>query len=355
MNNDISEKYKKLSQREHILLKPGMYVGDIELRNDDMWILDNEKIILKNILWSPGFYKIFDEILVNAYDQTIRDKNVKNIKVNISQKRLSIMNDGVGIDVIKHPKYNIYIPELIFGHLLTSTNYNVNEKRITGGTHGLGAKLTAIFSKKFQIEVWDKKRGLYYVQIFEDNLKIINKPKIIKLDALNTTAKTRGGIKITWYPDFEKFGMKQIDLDQEKLLGKRVYDLMGVTTDVKISLNDKEIKLNGWNNYINLYQTSNLLSFNCGKNWNIALGFNQLGTGQVVSFVNGINTVKGGKHVEYVWSLLLPNIKKILKGNIKDRILKDHIQLFIKTNVVNPSFSSQTKESLMSPISKLFT
>ena len=348
MNDNISEKYQKLSQREHILLKPGMYVGDIELREDDLWILDNEKIILKKISWSPGFYKTFDEILVNAYDQSIRDSTMTNININIEPNKIEIFNDGTGIDIEKHPKYKIYIPELIFGHLLTSTNYNPNQKRITGGTHGLGAKLTAIFSTKFQIEVWDKKRKLFYTQTFINNLKIINKPIIKKYDG------EKGGVKITWYPDFKRFNMKEIDTEQLKLLNRRSYDLIGIAPAIKLTLNNTKIENYGWDNYINLYSPQNTLGFNCGTNWQVTIALNKAGSGDVISFVNGINTIRGGKHVDYIWSLLLPNIKKYLKGTIKDRILKDHIKLFVKTNVVNPSFSSQTKESLMTPINKLF-
>jgi DNA topoisomerase-2 len=120
--SELSKKYKKLSPIEHVLLKPGMYVGDIDFRVDKQLIYDENKIILKEISWSPGLYKIFDEIIVNAYDQNIRDNTLKNIEVKIEEDKFSCFNDGIGIDVEKHPEHKIYIPELIFANLMTSTN-----------------------------------------------------------------------------------------------------------------------------------------------------------------------------------------------------------------------------------------
>jgi DNA topoisomerase-2 len=160
----LEETYVKLTPIEHVLKKPGMYIGDIDFRNDKQFIYSKNKIIQQEITWSPGLYKIVDELIVNAYDQSIRDQTMTLISADINQESFSLYNDGVGIDIILHPTHNIYIPELIFANLLTSTNYNDKEERITGGTHGLGAKLSGIFSKKFIIEVWDKKRKLYYYQ-----------------------------------------------------------------------------------------------------------------------------------------------------------------------------------------------
>ena len=156
-SDSIESTYIKLSPIEHILKKPGMYIGDIDSRNEKQFIY-NKSIIHKEITWSPGLYKIVDELIVNAYDQSIRDKTLNIISVILDNKSFSIFNDGIGIDVVLHPTHKIYIPELIFANLLTSTNYNDTEDRITGGTHGLGAKLSAIFSKKFIIEVWDSTR-----------------------------------------------------------------------------------------------------------------------------------------------------------------------------------------------------
>lgn len=157
-----------------------MYIGDIDFHSDRLFIFKNNKIVLENISWSPGLYKIFDEIIVNAYDQNIRDNTLNKIQVDILDDHFICYNNGIGIDIEKHPEHKIYIPELIFANLMTSTNYNDSEERITGGTHGLGSKLTAIFSKKFIIEVWDKKENFIINKLLKIIYQKLINQKLIK-------------------------------------------------------------------------------------------------------------------------------------------------------------------------------
>jgi len=200
-------KYTKLSQIEHIIKRPGMYIGSIDKITDYMDIVDktSNKIINKEIEYSPGLYKIFDEIASNAYDEAIRDNNVKNIHVNINDDMISIMNDGSAIEIKLHPEYNIYIPELIFSHLLTSSTFT-EDKRFTAGTHGLGAKLTNVFSKKFIVEIGDPSTKQKYIQIFENNMQKINKPKI-------TSYNKKPYVKISFIPDYQIFNFTNITSD----------------------------------------------------------------------------------------------------------------------------------------------
>ena len=339
MKSNIEETYIKLSPIEHILKKPSMYIGDLILANDKQFIYENNNIIQKEIEWSPGLYKIIDELIVNAYDQTIRDKTVNKIMIEINNDFFSIENDGIGIDVVIHPTYKIYIPELIFANLLTSTNYNDNEERITGGTHGLGAKLSAIFSVKFILQVWDKKQKLYYYQTFENNLSKISKPKIEKNN-------DKGGVKITIYPDFKKFNVKNFSTSMIKLLKRRIIDLTTLCRkNIDIFLNNKKLI----DNYLTLFKSDNEWIYGtCIKNnlWEFAIRFNDnLEPGQHISFVNGIYTNKGGKHVNYLIDLLLEKIPDITK-----KILNDNITIYLKTSIINPIFNSQIKEELKSPI-----
>ena len=217
----IEERYKKKSQLEHILDRPDSYIGSIEMTNLDepMWILDNndEKqnvLVKKNLKIVPGLYKIFDEILVNAGDQWVRTKQsikdgntnlrpVKNIKVEIDEKEniISVYNDGEGIDVALHKEHNVYVPQLLFGELLTSENYDDNEtERLTGGKNGYGSKLTNIFSTEFTIETVDGNRKLKYIQTFKNNMSEAGKPKITKYS-------NRPYTKVSFKPDLQKFGM----------------------------------------------------------------------------------------------------------------------------------------------------
>jgi DNA topoisomerase-2 len=79
------------------------------------------------------------------------------IKVTIDSQnnKITVWNNGKSIPIEMHKKEQVYIPELIFGHLLTSSNYDDSMKKVTGGRNGYGAKLANIFSKTFKITVAD--------------------------------------------------------------------------------------------------------------------------------------------------------------------------------------------------------
>lgn len=143
-----------------------------------MWVIDDSdfdhpKMVNKQISYVPGLYKIFDEIIVNAADNIQRDpKGMTQIKVTIDQNKgtIKVWNNGMGIPVVIHKKENMYVPELIFGHLLTSSNYDDDQKKVTGGRNGFGAKLANIFSKKFEVECADTKRKKLLKKTYKSNM-----------------------------------------------------------------------------------------------------------------------------------------------------------------------------------------
>lgn len=170
----IEKTYQKKSQLEHILLRPDTYIGSVEQTKDNMWIYDTEKecMVQKEIRYVPGLYKIFDEILVNAADNKQRDKKMDCIKVEISPETntISVWNNGQGIPVVMHKEENMYVPTMIFGHLLTSSNYNDEEEKVTGGRNGYGAKLCNIFSTKFTVETASKEYKRQFKQVWGSNM-----------------------------------------------------------------------------------------------------------------------------------------------------------------------------------------
>ena len=237
----LEEVYKKENLQNHIYNTPDTYVGGCDLISENLCIYDSEenKIVEKEIEYIPALFNTYNEILVNAKDQATRlnglhskDKSVNvvtEIKVNfdVEKGEISIMNNGDGIDVAEHPKEKkngkpIYIPQLIFGELLTSTNYNKDEKKIVGGKNGYGAKLTNIFSKSFKLETIDAKRKKKYTQLFRGNMKVINSPKISDYTGKPYT-------KITWISDFKRFGIEKYSDDMINLMIRRVYDIAGIT------------------------------------------------------------------------------------------------------------------------------
>ena len=256
----IEQKYQKKTQKEHILDRPDSYIGDIKLQNDILWTYNpsTNKMVKKNIEYVPGLIKIFDEILVNAGDNTKEDKLCDCIKVEINKEEnlISVLNNGRGIDIVEHKEHKILVPELIFGELLTSTNYDDSEKRITGGRNGYGAKLANIYSLEFEVEIVDKERCKKFKQTFSNNMSDKTKPKISTLKNVKS-----GYTKISFKPDLKRFGLDELTDDIINLMIKRVYDI-AATTDNKVKLyyNNEKININNFKNYISLFfDTSDLI------------------------------------------------------------------------------------------------
>ena len=355
---DLSQKYQKKTDKEHILDNPDTYIGSIENVEQDMYVYDSETIKELNMNYNPGLYKLFDEGIVNCRDHYIRMKNVKDgeqvtqINITIENGTITMYNNGNGIDIEKHPEYNIWIPELIFGHLRTSTNYNKSEKKITGGKNGFGFKLVLIWSTYGKIETVDHTRGLKYVQEFESNLDVIHKPKITK-------CKSKPYTRVTFTPDYARLKVGSLEENMLKLFQRRVYDIAGVTPkDVKVKFNDELIKTNDFKNYIQMYldedQKKHIVFENVNERWSYGVVLSN--EYKHVSFVNGINTNKGGKHVEYITNQitkkLIQYIKTKKKVDVKPAVVKEQIMVFINCSIENPSFDSQTKDYLNTSISK---
>jgi len=163
----IEEVYQKKSQLEHILLRPDTYIGSVEKHTQSLWVFEGGEMVFRPVTYVPGLYKIFDEILVNAADNKQRDPSMDCVKVEIDaeQNLISVYNNGDGVPVEIHQEEGVYVPEMIFGHLLTSSNYDDNVKKTTGGRNGYGAKLTNIFSTEFVIQTADGKRQKKYKQV----------------------------------------------------------------------------------------------------------------------------------------------------------------------------------------------
>lgn len=346
------DKYQKLSQREHILKRPDTYIGSIHNEEGEMYILDDNKILLKNIIYNPGLYKIYDEIVVNAIDQVTRlltqendkDNRVSRIDIEIENNIISVKNNGKSIPIQMHPKYNVYIPDLIFGELLTSENYDDSKERIVGGKNGLGATLTNIYSKTFTVEIGNN--GQKYKRIYSENMTKKSKEKI-------TSYSGKDYVKITFEPDYSRFGVDGLSKDMISLFSKRVYDIAACTPkDVKVTLNKEIIKVKTFEDYVSMYLTTNTKKvykqFN--DRWEVIVCSSE-DKFQHVSFVNGICTFQGGKHVDYISQQLVDGLyplltKKNKELTIKKPFIKNYLFVFVMCRIVNPDFQGQTKEML---------
>lgn len=291
------------------------------------------------------------------------------IKVNIDveENTISVFNNGRGIPIEIHSQEKIYIPELIFGNLLSSSNYDDDEKKLTGGRNGYGAKLANIYSLEFTVETADKNTEQKYKQTWTNNMGVCGKAKITK------NSKGEEWTRITFKPDLKRFGMNGIDEDTAGLLRKRVYDMAGTVRDVKVYLNDERLKIKNFKQYVDMYlesvqaeaaensggaaQPKNQVIYErLSDRWEIAFAVSD-GTFQQVSFANSISTIKGGTHVLYVADQLSKHImtavsKKNKGAPVKPAQVRNHMWLFVNALIENPTFDSQTKETLTLPSSK---
>jgi DNA topoisomerase-2 len=364
----VDNKYKKHELRSHIYNRPAMYIGTIEPNTIETFVIDNSnKIIKKTITYIPGLFKIFDEAIVNAIDHSVRTRKdladgkvdtnvVKNIKILINKATgvIEIFNDGNGIEIVKHSEYGIWIPELIFGELLTSSNYNDDEIKTVGGVNGLGIKLANIFSKEFSIETVDHIRKKIYKQTFKDNLTIKETPEI-------KSCQKKPYTKITFLPDYPKFGLKELTDDIYDLFKRRVYDVSACTdASVNVYLNDIKIPIKDFEKYADLFLDTKTVQprfyESPNERWEVVVAVSTTGTHEQMSFVNGINTIRGGKHVEYITNAITKKLTEMTlakkKKTIKPQHIKDNLFVFIKAVIENPSFDSQSKETLMTQITK---
>ena len=365
---DLANKYQQKTDKQHILDNPDTYIGSVEVIDSDLWILNSEgtKIIEKNIKYIPGLFKLFDEGIVNCRDHVVRmtqaissgQENcipVSNIDISIGDDgTITMFNDGNGIDVAMHPEHKIWIPEMIFGHLRTSTNYDKTEKKIVGGKNGFGFKLVLIWSTYGSVETVDHIRGLKYCQEFNNNLDEICKPSITK-------CKTKPYTKITFKPDYKRLGIDGLTPDIVALLKKRTYDVAAVTDkNLKVKYNSTLIPIKNFSQYIDMYIGDKVAAPRVyeenGDRWEYAVALTPTNEFIQVSFVNGIHTAKGGKHVEYILNQitrkLVEYIEKKKKVKVNPNSIKEQLFLFIRCDIENPAFDSQTKDFMNTPSSK---
>jgi len=340
--------YRKLSQREHVLLRPETYIGTTSKIEEDMYIMERNDIesdiIKKRILYSPGFIKIFDEALVNATDHFIRTGKVKNIKIKINSDDgfIEIFNDGSGIPIIKNNE-DVWIPEMIFFNFLSGSNFDDSKERFTGGRNGLGIKATATFSKKFIIEISDGKKK--YVQESNDNLLNIEKPKIVKSSSKDEY------VSIKYFPDFERFNMKNIDDISISIMLRRILEsVVYCSKKVKFYYNNKLINNITPLEYCKLLNKNEIFYEKINNEWDLCVSKTNIDQFDHSSMVNGISTYNGGTHINWVSLTLSKNLVEMFPKKFKDKIswndVKNNLFILFVCKIPNPTFNSQSKDQL---------
>lgn len=333
-------KYKKLSQLQHIRKRPGIYIGNINQTTSPQWLVNSDKMEIQETTWNPGILKLFDEIISNSVDEHIRSGNVKTIWVHLypMSGEISITDDG-GIPVEKHPEYGTYIPEMIFGELMSGSNFD-DDDRTTAGVNGLGSKLTTILSSTFKVETCDGKKK--FTQVFYNGMEERSAPAI--------QPNTNKGTTITFIPDYDYF-KSSMDENLDKLV-KRVYDVAGCNPGITVWLNGAKIKINKFSDYVSMYTKNFVIEET--DNYTVALSASNNDTFAQISFVNGVDTYNGGTHVDYVTNQIVGKLRDMIKKkhkiDCKPNIIKQQLFLIMKCRVNAPHFNSQTKEFMCSEV-----
>lgn len=364
--------YEKMDPITHIHRRPDMYLGTLDpKKHDPEWVFDGSKMeLLKEPIYSDGLWRIFLEPISNVVDNVWRSRqsNVecKKIKVDIDPEtaEITIWNDGQFIPIEINEQTKVYNPELIFGNLLTSSNYNDEEERLSSGRNGLGVKLTNVFSTGFQVECGDPEKGLVYTQKWKDHMRIMNKPKIKQ-------KKTTGYTCIRFTPDLSLFGMEKLDNTTLGLFQKTCVD-MSMATNTPVFLNKEKIHIRSLKEYAGLFpkidgkQQQQLIhwdnsSIQKKKDEELEVvvcpSFDE--EYHEIAFVNGIYNKEGGTHADAVSSEFFKAILQKINKNrtvnlftVKD--IRPQFTIFVRTSLINPSFSNQNKTRLQSPSPKVF-
>lgn len=352
----------------HILTRSDMYIGSPEKRVQPAeWIVSTEGGFQweKAPEYPDGLWRIFMEPVSNVVDNVWRSRQngieCKKIKVDIEDSgRVVIWNDGQHIPVEKDPETGVYNPELIFGNLLTSSNYDDTEERLSSGRNGLGVKLTNVFSLSFSIECGDPSLGLVYSQSWTNHMRDMEKPTIRK-------KKNTGYTSVSFTIDLSLFGMEKLDETIMGLFRKTCID-MAMVSRVPVLLNGEKYQIRSFKDYVLLYpipDTKNLIAWDNSDIQRrpdekleavICPSFDD--EYHEVGFVNGIYNREGGAHTDAVSSEFFKGLlAKLNKGRtthlFTSKDTKPHFMVFVNAVLVNPTFSNQSKTRLNSPIPRV--
>lgn len=338
MAKTIEQTYQKLTELEHVLMRPGRYIGAISPHETVEFIPEvvsatDVRMERRAVTYNPGFLKIFDEIITNSADHSRRPegKKLDTIRVEVDTKAGSIsVYDNGGIPVVKHKELDTWVPELIF-ELRAGSNFNDDDGEMLSGQNGEGAGLTAIFSKKFIVETCDGKKQ--FKMTFSDNTRERSTPKITDADG------NKGFTRITYFPDFEKLKMEGISDDNLAMLTARVYQVAAVNTHLKVYFNGTRVMTKSFKDYVQMFVgPDGEFAYDENEHWKVAVAKSEDGF-QHVSFVNSSNTKTGGTHILYagmqIWEALRAYIKKKHKVDVKPSELRQHMTLFIDARIVN--------------------
>jgi DNA topoisomerase-2 len=369
--------HKQIGMREHIK-KRSMWAGSKSNQANDMYVFQTtvdqytkakeHSFTSETLQFPPALYKMIDEIIVNAIDHYVSyPEHVKEFRINISVDGvISVYNDGPGINVEQTNNMNgdkMYTPQLIFSEFLAGSNLDdvENTERIVGGQNGLGAKITAVFSKYLTIETTDVDNLIHYTQTFRDGLEVIE-PPVIKPFNKCTKKEKLAHTRITFLPDYSEFKVKAKSFYPAlfKITQARAWQAAAYT-GINVYFNDEKIHLNGFSEFCQMFSEYDVFStkmnnINNKYSWDVCIGLTD-GKERQLSMVNGVFIQSGGTHIKHIQNHLVANLrgkveKELKKTKVKfnKNLLLNNLFIFMKGSIPNPEFLSQTKDAISSPI-----
>lgn len=405
--------YSGLSDIAHVYQIPDTYIGGCKPRKQNALLLDNYKLLQKEIELPDGVQRVFLEILSNAGDNCDASRRAgiepEIIEVDANETNITITNYGLhipvkkitivenkGNSIVKEYKEGdenwYWLPAFIFGVFRSSNNYDKKVKRTGCGRNGFGAKLTNIFSKKFTLTVDDPDNKSRFIGVWKDNMFRDNpdiKPEII---IENDNDIKKGKVSISWDLDFERFNIKKYTPDDLKLFARYTADF-SFACKVKTRFNEFNYDYRNILDYASLTWSQEQLKNHIVKySWGDKppVGIEQLSIkaqgkkiieakdpdiipeleiliidtpdqGHTLSYVNGLLTKDDGVHVdavidpvsEYICGIVNDKKKKERGKNITKTHIKNHVSFIVNARVSDPEYSSQSKTSLNAPKIKL--
>ena len=356
MTDTAAVEYEWLGARDAILRRPDTFLGRVAPRAVTRTVLleDGTSTTVECEL-SPALEKMFDEIITNAIDHRVRDAAMTYIKVSIDDDGcIQVSNDGsTTIPTTDWPETSIPTPQVLFHELNAGSNLGTVNKHNVGGRNGVGATVTNIFSKRFNVEICNPDDKVEYKQAFSENASVVTTPirKPYRCKKAITTVR--------FLPDYTRLGMTlPLSPGVRSILVGRAADA-SACTPATVHVNGSKLSIKTLRHYALAFggellgadATSTSLGF-AGPQ--IELVATTAHAPSVhVCFVNGVRCQ--GTLYDAVLRALASSIAarhpQMLTRHI-NAMLAEHISFFISARINTPSFGSQSKDVLDTPVSQ---
>lgn len=342
-------KIKQLSEREHMLLRPGQYIGATTLTTIPTFIFneDTNKFEYSHASYVPALLKIISEIIDNALDEAVRTdfKYANKINIEISDTNVKVSDNGRGIPLDVDSDSGISQLELALAYPRAGTNFN-DDERNSIGMNGIGSYATNVMSTKFKaISITGKAKG---VLTCSDNL---NKRKC----SISSCISDKIGTTVEFEPDMSRFEVDKIDDTHKNLVYQRILFLSISYPEITFKFNGKIIRFKNAKNFLSSFN-DNFAQISTEK-YLIGIVPNSSDDFNSKSIVNGADCINGGNHIDYIHSELIGRIKAKLEKkypNIKPGDIKNKLTYVVTIREFkSPLFDSQTKEKFTSNISDI--